>query len=62
MWSPRKQIVIICEEKWWLFSCLLLEYDICVLNWTRADFTPQIQAHKQMAKFKVAVHRDKFLY
>jgi len=32
-----------------LFSFLLLEFDFC-FNWTRVDFTPQIQINKQIVK------------
>jgi hypothetical protein len=28
------------------FPCLLLEYDFCLLNWIRVDFTPQIQTNE----------------
>jgi len=32
------------------FSCLLLEYDICFLNWITVDFTPQILINTQRMK------------
>jgi hypothetical protein len=39
-WSPKTKV---SGGKRRLFSFPLLEHDSCVLNWIRADFTPQIQ-------------------
>jgi len=41
----NKTKIIISGGKRRLFSFLLLEYDLCLLNWI--DFTPQIQINKQ---------------
>jgi hypothetical protein len=46
----KKQNVIISGGKRW-FSFLLFEYDFCLLNWIRVDFTPQIQkTNEQMVE------------
>jgi hypothetical protein len=49
VWSPKAKGYYIWREAR-LFSFLLLEYDYCLLNWIRVDFTPQIQINKQTEK------------
>jgi hypothetical protein len=43
--TKTKIIISGCKRR--LFSFLLLEYDFCLLDWIRVDFTSQVQINKQ---------------
>jgi hypothetical protein len=51
MCSPKQRSLLLkVSDSCFLFCFVLLEYDFCLLNWIRIDFTSQIQISKQIVK------------